>query len=128
MFPENREKYLGMGEAAAGIGLMIGPVIGGILNTYLGYRDTFLCFAGLLFTNIFVSLLILPKSLNNKSEESEPDEEFRRSINSKKSVSYMIFLSNRRAMFAYFACAVVCIMTSFSSGFLTVVLTETMDV
>lgn len=28
-------------------------------------------------------------------------------------------------MFAYVACGVVCIMTSFSSGFLTVVLTET---
>lgn len=128
MFPENREKYLGMGEAAAGIGLMIGPVIGGILNTYLGYMECFFCFAGLLFVNIFVNIFILPKSLNNKMEDEEPDEEFRRSINSKKNVSYMLFLSNRRAMFAYFACAVVCIMTSFSSGFLTVVLTETMEI
>lgn len=28
-FSENREKYLGMGESAAGFGTMMGPVIAG---------------------------------------------------------------------------------------------------
>jgi MFS family permease len=30
-FPEHREKYIGLGEAASGIGLMAGPGIAGIL-------------------------------------------------------------------------------------------------
>lgn len=30
-FPENRERYLGLGEAASGIGLMAGPAVGGFL-------------------------------------------------------------------------------------------------
>ena len=65
MFPENREKYLGLGEAAAGIGLMVGPVLGGILNTVLGYRDCFFVFSGILGLNIIISFLVLPNSLNH---------------------------------------------------------------
>jgi hypothetical protein len=30
-FSENREKYIGMAEATSGIGLMIGPVMGGVI-------------------------------------------------------------------------------------------------
>ena len=65
MFPENREKYLGMGEAAAGVGLMVGPVLGGFLNTYLGYRDCFFVFSGIIAVNIFISFFVLPNSLND---------------------------------------------------------------
>jgi len=39
-----------------------------------------------------------------------------------------MFLSNRRALFAFLACGIICILTSYSSGYLTVVLTETMNV
>ena len=44
-FPENREKYIGLGEAASGIGLMAGPGIAGILYSYLGFFKAFLVFA-----------------------------------------------------------------------------------
>ena len=47
-FAHNREKYLGLGEAAAGSGYMIGPVIGGLLNSCSGYLVTFMIFAGIL--------------------------------------------------------------------------------
>ena len=30
VFSENREKYLGWAEASSGVGLMIGPVLGGV--------------------------------------------------------------------------------------------------
>ena len=42
VFSENREKYLGYGEAAAGFGLMLGPVIGSIINEVFGFMMTFL--------------------------------------------------------------------------------------
>lgn len=58
-----------MGEAAAGIGLMLGPVIGSFLNTSVGYLLTFFIFSGLLFFNGILCWLILPSSLNAKSEE-----------------------------------------------------------
>jgi len=31
VFSENREKYIGMAEAVSGIGLMAGPVLGGLI-------------------------------------------------------------------------------------------------
>jgi MFS family permease len=43
-FPENREKYIGLGEAASGIGLMAGPGIAGILYSLSGYYKAFLGF------------------------------------------------------------------------------------
>lgn len=62
---------MGYGEAAAGVGLMIGPVLGGFLNTYLGYRDCFLVFSGIIaFTTIFC-FFILPDSLNVNKNPAE---------------------------------------------------------
>ncbi len=43
-FPENREKYIGLGEAASGIGLMAGPGIAGILYSFCGYFKAFFGF------------------------------------------------------------------------------------
>ena len=63
-FSDNREKYLGMAEASAGIGLMLGPVIGSFLYQYLDYMGTFFAFAGILFVNCILVMFVLPKSLN----------------------------------------------------------------
>jgi len=65
-FADNREKYLGMGESAAGLGQMIGPVLGSLLYHYFGYAGAFLLFAGLLAFAGILSLLVLPNSLNLK--------------------------------------------------------------
>ena len=64
-YAENREKYLGMGEAATGIGLMVGPVIGGLINTFFGYVATFLFFALILLLAGILCFFFLPKSLND---------------------------------------------------------------
>ena len=34
-FPKSREKILGYAETAAGVGLMVGPILGGTLNALL---------------------------------------------------------------------------------------------
>lgn len=71
VFTDNREKYLGYGEAAAGLGLMIGPVIGGILNTYFSYMVTFFCFAGFCAVTGVLAQLMIPEILNKKFEVEE---------------------------------------------------------
>lgn len=49
-YPENREKFIGLGEAFSGVGLMAGPGIAGILYTYFGYFSAFFGFV------IFIAL------------------------------------------------------------------------
>jgi MFS family permease len=72
-FSENREKYLGMGEAAAGIGTMVGPVIGSVLYAYLGYFWAFMFFAVMLGFSGILSFFILPNALNNKMQSSDKE-------------------------------------------------------
>lgn len=63
-FTENREKYLGMGESAAGIGMMLGPVMAGLFYSQVGYFGAFMLFAGFLLFAAILSFFILPNSLN----------------------------------------------------------------
>jgi hypothetical protein len=66
-FPHDAEKYLGWAEAATGIGLVAGPVIGSILFRFLKYRFTFVAFGGLLAIGGLFLALILPSYLNKPS-------------------------------------------------------------
>ena len=70
-FSSDREKYLGFAESAAGVGLMIGPVLGGAMNSFLGYLPCYLIFAMILFLTGLVNLIFLPASLNQKPAKSE---------------------------------------------------------
>ena len=65
-FSSNREKYLGFAESAAGVGLMIGPILGGAMNTYIGYLPCYLIFAGILMGVFTTNLIFLPSSLNSR--------------------------------------------------------------
>lgn len=60
---EDRAKNFGMIGAALGMGLIIGPVIGGLLGHY-GARVPFYAAAGLCFFNFLYGYFILPESLN----------------------------------------------------------------
>jgi MFS family permease len=70
VFSENREKYLGWSEASSGVGLMIGPVLGGIF--YGGgifpdetqYFWTFFVFSMIVLLSSILSFVVLPNSLN----------------------------------------------------------------
>lgn len=58
-YPENREKFIGLGEAFSGVGLMAGPGIAGVLYTYFGYFNAFfgfVIFIGLsgVFCQVFI--------------------------------------------------------------------------
>jgi MFS family permease len=66
VFPETREKVLGYAETAAGIGLMIGPVIGGGMNAARGYLFCYMAFSCMLAVVGVVTFILLPNSLNAK--------------------------------------------------------------
>jgi hypothetical protein len=53
-----------MAEAAAGLGLMMGPVIGSFIYASLQYMYTFFVFSGIMLLNCILVSIILPNSLN----------------------------------------------------------------
>ena len=68
-FSTEREKYIGFGEASAGIGIMLGPVFGSTLYQILGYMPTFLAISLILFFNLMIVYYFLPSHLNHVKVE-----------------------------------------------------------
>jgi MFS family permease len=110
VFADNREKYLGQAEAVTGIGLMLGPVLGGPLYTLLGYFESFCCFGGMLLISMIIAILITPNALNQSifDEHSNDDNK-----GESKKVTFSLFLLNKRALFAFISCALVCFFMSY---------------
>lgn len=63
--PEDRGKYFGMLGAAASVGSLIGPVLGGLLAT-INERAPFLAAAGLLLLTLVWGYFLLPESLDHE--------------------------------------------------------------
>lgn len=118
VYADNREKYLGYAEAVTGIGLMLGPVIGGPLYEFLGYFGSFSVFGAMLLVSMTIALFITPSALNDSPEEEE--ESVPGEIASQ--VSFKMFLLNKRSLFALTSCMIVCFFMSYQSAFLTDVL------
>lgn len=64
--PEKRVQKFGLVEAALGLGVIIGPLIGGFFGQF-GTRIPFFIAAGLSLTNVVVGLIVLPESLSMKN-------------------------------------------------------------
>ncbi|CDW78446.1 major facilitator superfamily protein [Stylonychia lemnae] len=118
VFQDDREKYIGMAESASGFGLMVGPIVGGLLYNSFGYFSTFFIFGIILAANLMIAYLFCPDYLNKSIDETD------QTMNPKgcKEVSFKMFLVNRRANFAFIGCIFVCISMSYNSAFLTDVL------
>ena len=63
-FSENRERVLGFGETAAGLGLMVGPILGGSLYVKFGYFYCYIILAGFLLCDMIFTAFIMPNSIN----------------------------------------------------------------
>jgi MFS transporter, DHA1 family, tetracycline resistance protein len=63
--PEDRAKYFGRLGAAAGVGSLIGPALGGLLAT-INYSAPFLAAAGLLLLTLICGYFVLPESLDKE--------------------------------------------------------------
>lgn len=64
--PEKKSQNFGMISAVAGLGLIIGPVIGGVLGQY-GERIPFYAAAGLSIVNFMYGVFVLPESLKKSN-------------------------------------------------------------
>ena len=63
--PKDRGKYFGMLGAAAGVGSLIGPAVGGLLAT-INYSAPFLAAAGLLLLTLVCGYFLFPESLEKE--------------------------------------------------------------
>ena len=59
-FYESKEVYLGYGEAAAGIGLMVGPIIGGYLYSTYNYFVCYIAMAVFVWIDIVFTIIVMP--------------------------------------------------------------------
>jgi MFS transporter, DHA1 family, tetracycline resistance protein len=67
---ENRAQNFGMIGAAFGIGFIVGPSLGGVLNEYFGPRMTFIVAGVFTLLNFLYGLFILPESLSIENRRS----------------------------------------------------------
>jgi len=74
-FSESRERVIGFGETAAGLGLMVGPILGGALYTMFGYSTCYYMLASLLFCDLIFTAFVMPSSMNNTSGDDYSDDD-----------------------------------------------------
>ncbi len=96
-FPEKRDEFLGYVEAAVGVGLMSGPVIGQVIFTLTNYQWTFYISGILISFSLIAQIIYIPSSFNQRKEEYRDDT--LKTMQSKK-LTFGNFLTNRRAMVA----------------------------
>ncbi len=65
-----KETYIGYVEMALGVGDMIGPAVGSFMYALLGFSGTFLTFSAIIFLGIIFSVVMIPQSLNIRSDAS----------------------------------------------------------
>jgi len=99
-----------MAEAISGVGLMFGPVFGAFLYSAFGYFFTFFAFGLIILLNLVVTYQVTPESLNHTEYAEEKIDDDKKPP---KPVSFNMFLQNKRSMYAFVACVVVCISISY---------------
>jgi MFS family permease len=67
-FFESKEVYLGYGEAAAGLGLMVGPIIGGTLYAYYGVFACYIFLAGFIMLDVIFTMVVMPPDSRDNLE------------------------------------------------------------
>jgi MFS family permease len=67
-FFESKEVYLGYGEAAAGLGLMVGPIIGGALNDIFGYFVCYIAICLFICLDIVFTIIVMPADKNREKD------------------------------------------------------------
>lgn len=135
-FPDDREKFIGLAETAIGVGLMLGPFLGGILYHNLGYEWTFYIFALMIFFGGVNCFIWLPNRLNKNDGKSgrvtarssiislgivpeidEDEEEAERPGRVK--ITNLLFFKHKRSAFCLIACSMCMIFLLFFESILS---------
>ena len=81
-------------EAANGFGLILGPPLGGLAYSYLGYSWTFYAFSLFLTINLLLVIIFIPGILNKSTPKTQIDNMLSQimgnSVYSKRSESKML--------------------------------------
>lgn len=77
---------------AIGVGTCAGPLLGALINAFIGYKMTFVCLAFLIFTSFVIAVLKVPAKLNFSNEK------LMQSNNEKKNIPYYYFVTNKNAL------------------------------
>ena len=72
-FPHQRDIYIGYCQTAAGLGLLMGPVICTTIYGFAGYSSTFFILGGVLAGSLCTAIFLLPARINKYSNDT-PDE------------------------------------------------------
>jgi predicted MFS family arabinose efflux permease len=91
---------------------MLGPVMGAILDKYIGYEYTFIFFAGLMFACDCVAFFLLPNRLNELKEQAveEVKEEGKEEA---KPITFKMFYTNIPCMITAISAALAMIFMLF---------------
>jgi predicted MFS family arabinose efflux permease len=111
---------VGFVEISIAVGLLVGPVVGSVLYSLLGYKNTFLVFGGILLLASIPLITLIPSDLNNKKEEeaSQMPSEI------EKKITYSMFLKDFKSASILFGATILMIPTYFSDSILSVHLEE----
>lgn len=100
-----------------GLGLMIGPVLGSLIYSSLGYRDTFFVFGGILIVGLVLCIILIPNNVNFK--KNNLDEDNQEDGKKQKEITFKLFYTNTRVMIAFFSSILSMILMLFFDSILT---------
>lgn len=109
---------MGWAEVATGAGLAIGPVIGSIIFSFFGYELAFIIYGILLLFSSIPMILLIPTSVNKKSEPAI-GEDNSKEINGKEIV-YSMFFFNYKCFITLLTCSILLLMINFLDSILSV--------
>jgi predicted MFS family arabinose efflux permease len=55
---------MGFCSASLGLGIMLGPVIGQLIYSRLGFQNTFFFFTGLITFSYILAMVVIPSTFN----------------------------------------------------------------
>jgi len=68
-YPEKKEQVVGWVEAITGAGMIVGPILGSVLYSALGYSNTFYIFGSLIIFFSFIVKLNFPEGDPTETED-----------------------------------------------------------
>ena len=64
-YPKDQQKYLGILEASIGVGMLLGPIVGSILYSTIGFQGTFYAIGAWFIVLVPVMLWVIPPSVDS---------------------------------------------------------------
>lgn len=98
-FKDKKQKYLMILEASQGVGLIIGPILGTLLNQYACFESTFSRIGSSVMILVFVLIYYVPSSVDIKDKDiltsQKCDSKSQMALENKKPISYISLMLNK---------------------------------